>query len=461
MPSYLDKSSENKVQAPTFTGESRQGADAVFQMAESGLAEHDPQGMQGLAQQSTRHNRMLNLQQLANNGSRSIQMKQLQAQAYPKSSAPIQRKTDTLVGPGFAIDSKVNSGSAQGIFQLAIGTDDSLIGTTVVDRDNELFILLRWSESRNSWKVQRENPGDKAATTYRSAEELNIFAERRGPSAMEVPEENQAAKVEKRKREPDAASGSAAAPAASSAKVAKKPPAKPKGMLSFDPDGLDDGEEADVTPLKKGSQMELIDPDHRKKLAKQERKAAQKSGKMEASDESASAAAPQHSHAAAAAAAPAAIVFPTAHQIVADAGIRAMMAKMLKHSTMLNQEYGGYIFWNPVSGAYYLAQEAPGKSHEIALDKPPAAAPGFIFVANFHTHPNADSHQPPSPQDVQLSSMRGIPGIVMDSAGKLYFSGPDSRSPGGDLGHYPTPDPENGYVGPQPVKDGHGVRSLK
>lgn len=470
MQSHASKTSENKSQAPAYDNAPLSDVESVFQLARDG-AKDDQQRMQNLASGSTQHKTMENLQQLASAGARAIQMKRLQEHTYPQvqRKETIQRKTDITIGPGFAIDNKINTGAPQGVFQLAIGTDDSLIGTYVVDRRGELFVLLQWSKSRQEWKVQRENPGNKQAITYRGADELNLQQESRGVSAMEAPEDEvDAPKVEKRKREPEksSGSGSAAAPAAAakSSKIVKKTPApKPKGMLSFDPDELDDGDEVDTMTLKKGSQMELTDPNFRKKLEKQQKREAQrKLREMEETDESASAAAlPQHSHSASSSAPAAqAIDFPTAHHIAANGEIRANMAKMLKHSTMTGQEYGGYIFWNPLTGAYYMHQAKPGASHEISLDTPPIAAPGFILVANFHTHPNAESHQAPSPQDVQLSSMRGIPSIVMDTAGKLYFSGPDSRSPGGDLGNYPIPDPPQGYMGPQQVKPGHGVRTI-
>ena len=122
----------------------------------------------------------------------------------------------------------------------------------------------------------------------------------------------------------------------------------------------------------------------------------------------------------------------------------------------LFQERGGWIYANPNNPKQLQVVLAPHKPRQLAVSEPfrqggggnPSinlegaatanAKPGWVLVANFHTHPLYGNPEP-STADLRNAKRRGVPGIIISHA-SIYIYGPDSRAnfhPRGNPRAYP------------------------
>lgn len=117
----------------------------------------------------------------------------------------------------------------------------------------------------------------------------------------------------------------------------------------------------------------------------------------------------------------------------------------------LFQERGGWIYANPNNPRQLQVVPAPTSvsrpfrtngvaNPSINLESAATAnaRPGWVLVANFHTHP-LDFNQEPSAADLRNAFRRGVPGIVI-SRGRIYIYGPTEREnlhPQGNPRAYP------------------------
>lgn len=357
------------------------------------------------------------------------------------------------------------------IVQRVVDNTNGKAGDRVIDDNGEEFILVRWSETNQGWHVERVDPSRGAKSTFRDASELD-------------PIKSKKEKQGKRKKDDDSPSSSSAllppAPtkeqsssASATSKIIKK---------QFNPSLLSFGDELEPDEGKEITKFKRQPTPHAKTggnsslktgtggLGEPRSQIPMSSSSFPSmssfSSSSSSSLLTPYAPKMTESSVPKAekpIEYPDVSSIVKIDVVSKALRLDLMQSISEDRELGGYIFWNPASNQYAIVRAATGKKKTIDLDKPHDAPGEFILVANYHTHPNETDHQPPSEPDVQLSSARGIPSIVIASNKKTYFSGPAKRREGGERHNYPVPDPKEGYNNfniPR-VKEGEGGKELK
>lgn len=123
---------------------------------------------------------------------------------------------------------------------------------------------------------------------------------------------------------------------------------------------------------------------------------------------------------------------PSASELQGDSTVRAAFAAAWADSfaddSQLRHEEGGFIYYNPTTGAIAIRRTRPGAKSELDLSYPPAVRDSYL-VAIFHTHPTpaAVGFMPdPSRADHRLADGAGLPFFTIAEE-QIYVIGPERR----------------------------------
>ncbi len=132
---------------------------------------------------------------------------------------------------------------------------------------------------------------------------------------------------------------------------------------------------------------------------------------------------------------------PSAAEMEADPAVREAFAvawiDSFSDDPKLRHEEGGFLYYNPGTGAITVRRAPPGKRDEINLSYPPILQ-GWFLVATYHTHPKPPDGvvtAEPSPQDRKCAAESGVPWFVVSHKGNSV-AGPERRV--GGLSGSPT-----------------------
>ena len=123
---------------------------------------------------------------------------------------------------------------------------------------------------------------------------------------------------------------------------------------------------------------------------------------------------------------------PSANELQADPTVRAAFATAWADSfpddPQLRHEEGGFIYYNPTTGAISVRRTPPGLTSELDLSYPPILRDSYL-VGIFHTHPisAALGYMPdPSRADYKLAADAGLPFFTIHED-QNYVIGPERR----------------------------------
>ena len=110
------------------------------------------------------------------------------------------------------------------------------------------------------------------------------------------------------------------------------------------------------------------------------------------------------------------------------AAFAAAWADSFPDDPQLRHEEGGFIYYNPSTGAVAIRRTRPGSKSELDLSFPPSVRDSYL-VAIFHTHPTSSAigwMPDPSREDYNLADEAGVPFFTI-SAEQTYVIGPERR----------------------------------
>lgn len=123
---------------------------------------------------------------------------------------------------------------------------------------------------------------------------------------------------------------------------------------------------------------------------------------------------------------------PSAAELLNDSTVQmafaAAWADSFPDDPQMRHEEGGFIYYNPSTGAISIRRTSPGERGSINLSWPPVM-PGEFLVATYHTHPTPPGGRvtaEPSSQDKRFAKESGVPWFVISHVGN-FATGPDRR----------------------------------